>query len=131
MFFSYGITSLGIRMICIVSYGSSNQSALPEMSYQFWIGQSGINTSCEMWWCNRWIWLFIRLIIHSFIWLSLALIIDSTWSCSCCSIFLFLTSLASICHSIVGTTFSCCSIPWSLIVDSIFLFPSLIYRYRT
>lgn len=39
---------VGIRMILKVSYGSSNQSALPEMSYQFWIGQFGINTSCEM-----------------------------------------------------------------------------------
>ena len=47
-------------MILKVSYGSSNQSALPETYYQFWIGQFGINTSCEMWWCNRWIWLIIR-----------------------------------------------------------------------
>jgi len=39
---------VGIRMISRVSYGSSNQSALPETYYQFWIGQFGINTSCEM-----------------------------------------------------------------------------------
>lgn len=39
---------MGIRMISRVSYGSSNQSALPETYYQFWIGQFGINTSCEM-----------------------------------------------------------------------------------
>ena len=42
---SFGV---GIRMISRVSYGSSNQSALPETYYQFWIGQFGINTSCEM-----------------------------------------------------------------------------------
>jgi hypothetical protein len=42
-------------MILKVRYGSSNQSALPETYYQFWIGKFGINPSCETLWCNRWI----------------------------------------------------------------------------
>ena len=67
----------GIRMISQVSYGSSNQSTLPETYYQFWIGQSGINTSCEMWWCNRWIWLIIRNLLSN----GLALAIPSPRVC--------------------------------------------------
>jgi hypothetical protein len=72
-----GLTYMGIRMILRVSYGSSNQSALPETYYQFWIGQFGINTSCEMWWCNRWIWLIIRNLLES----GLALAIPSPRVC--------------------------------------------------